>query len=99
MLLHAANHAVHALTSVSVLLGCPVTASIPGHCSRERTRPGLFPKVRIDESIMLRRGKESLATWMQASPFALVHPACAMRWMFLISMRNVHRYNSLDAVR
>lgn len=78
MLHSTGNHTVNTLPSVSILLGYTVPARIPGHCSRERRRQGLFPKVRIDESIMLRKGKESLAIWMQASPFALIQPACAM---------------------
>lgn len=72
------NHVVNTLPSISILLECPVLASIPGHCSRESIRQGRFPEIRIDESMMLRRGKESLAIWMQASPFALVLTASAM---------------------
>lgn len=93
------NHVVNTVPSISILLGCPGLASIPGHCSRESIRQGMFPEVRIDESMMLRRGKESLAIWMEASPFALVLAASAMWWMFLLSMRKCHRYNTLDIVR
>lgn len=52
------NHVVNPLPSLSLLLGCPGLASIPGHCSRESIRQGMFPEVRIDESTRLRRGKE-----------------------------------------
>lgn len=99
MLRCSGNHVVNTVLFISIFLGCSGLASIPRHCSRESIRQGMFPGVRIDESTVLRRGNESLAIWMQASPFALVLTASAMWWMFLLSMRKFHRYNTLDNVR
>lgn len=78
------NHTVSTLLSVSILLGCPGLASIPGHCSRERIRQGMFPEVRIDESTVLRRGKEFSHMDASQSLCSRSHCLCYVVDVFII---------------